>query len=164
MTICRKGTKIFSEESSRAFYEMGNKELIELRQTSATLQCPSCLKHVPEGLNMCRCGVWLRPNQSTMERTKQAFAALKTPHYRASVIISRGKKSDHNPWQMDHQKAMDAKGVVQKRGKYTSRLDRWQLDEEDRASQLAIGWTETHVRYLDHITEIDISYNAPYRQ
>ena len=27
-------------------------ELIELRRTSATIQCSSCLKHVPEGLNM----------------------------------------------------------------------------------------------------------------
>ena len=33
-----KGFMIFSEESSRAFYEMDNMELIELRQTSATIQ------------------------------------------------------------------------------------------------------------------------------
>ena len=33
-----KGNVIFSEESSRAIYEMGNMELIELRQTSATIQ------------------------------------------------------------------------------------------------------------------------------
>ena len=45
-----KGNVIFSEESSRAVYEMGNMELIELRQTSATIQCPSCPRHVPEGL------------------------------------------------------------------------------------------------------------------
>ena len=57
---------------------------------------------------MCQCGVWLRPNQSTMDRIRTAFAALKTPYYRASVIISRGKKSGHNPWQQDHQKAMNA--------------------------------------------------------
>ena len=36
-----------SEESSHAIYEMSNLELIELRQSSATIQCPSCLKHVP---------------------------------------------------------------------------------------------------------------------
>ena len=104
-----KGNMIFSEESSRAIHEMGNMELIELRQTLATIQCPSCLKHVPEGLNMCQCGVWLRPNQSTMDRIRTAFAALKTPCYSASVIISRGRKSGHNPWQQDHQKAMDAR-------------------------------------------------------
>ena len=48
-----RGNMIFSEESSRAIYELGNLELIELRQDSATIQCLSCLKHVPEGLNMC---------------------------------------------------------------------------------------------------------------
>ena len=42
-----KGNMIFSEESSHAIYEMGNMEWVELRQTSVTLQCPSCLKHLP---------------------------------------------------------------------------------------------------------------------
>ena len=53
-----KGKMIFSGESSRAIYEMGNMEFIELKQTSETIQCSSCLEHVPEGLNMCQCGVW----------------------------------------------------------------------------------------------------------
>ena len=65
-----KSDMIFSEESSRVIYEMGNLELIELRQTSAIFQSPPCLKHVPQGLNMCLCGVWLRPNQDTMDRIK----------------------------------------------------------------------------------------------
>ena len=56
----KKGDMIFNEESSRAIFEMGNVELIKLRQTSATIQCPSCLEHVPEGLNMCQCVVWFR--------------------------------------------------------------------------------------------------------
>ena len=66
-----KENMIFSEESCRGIYDMGNMELIELRQTSATFQCLSCLKHVPEGWNMCPCGVWLRPNLDTMDRIKQ---------------------------------------------------------------------------------------------
>ena len=49
VTICQKVNMIFSEEASRAVCEMGNTELIELKQTSATIQCPSCLKQVPEG-------------------------------------------------------------------------------------------------------------------
>ena len=48
-----KDGMIFSEESSRAIYEMGNVDLIELKQTSETAQCPSCLKHVFEGMTMC---------------------------------------------------------------------------------------------------------------
>ena len=46
------------------------------RQTSATIQCLCCLKRVPEGLNMCQCGVWLRPNQSTMDRIRTAFCSV----------------------------------------------------------------------------------------
>ena len=69
----------FSEESSRATYEMGNLELIELRQTSATVLCFSCLKDAPEGLNMCLCGVWLRPDQDTMDRIRAKFAAFLKP-------------------------------------------------------------------------------------
>ena len=53
---------------------------------------------------------------------------------------------------------------TQKEEKYTSILDRWHNDEVYRASQVAIGWTETYAKYLDYISEIDISYNATYRQ
>ena len=78
---------IFREETSRAINEMGNMELIELKQTSATMQCLSCLEHVPEGLNMCQCVVWLRPNQSTMVRIRAVFAALKREN-----LVKREKK------------------------------------------------------------------------
>ena len=155
---------IFSEESSRAIYERSNMELMELRQTSATIECLSCLKHVPEELNMCPCGVWLRPNQSTTDQIRAAFAALKTLHYRTTVILSRGRKSGHNQWKMDHQKAMDASRGATKRHEYTSLRDRWQNDEMYRASRLVHGWTEEWVKYLDYISKIDISHEAPYRQ
>ena len=153
-----------NEESSRAIYEMGNMELTELRQTSATIQCPSCLKHVPEGLGTCQCGVWLRPNQSTMDQVRTTFAALTSPHCRSSVIISREKQSGHNPWQQDHQKAMDAKRGVPKRGKHTSKLERWQNDDVYRASQLVHDWTGEWGKNLDNISKIYISHDAPHRQ
>ena len=92
-----KSNMIFSEELSRALHEMGNMNVIELRQTSATTRCPSCLKHVPEALNVCQCGVWLRPNQRTLDRIRTEFTAFETPYYRASVVISRGMNSGHNP-------------------------------------------------------------------
>ena len=129
----KKVDKILSEESSRVINEMGNLELIQLRQTSATIQCPSCLKHVPEGLNMCLCGVWLQPNQDTMDRIRAASSALKTSYYRTAVILSRGKRSGHNEWKMDHLKAMDAKRGAKKRGDHPSILSRWQNDEIYRA-------------------------------
>ena len=138
--------------------------LIELRRTSTTIQCLSCLKHVPVGLNMCPCGVWLWPNQSTMDRSRAAFAALKTPYYRSREILSWGRMSGRNQWQMDHQKAMDAMRAATKRHEYTSILDRWHNDEIYRASQLENGWTEEWVKYLDYISKIDVSHEAPYRQ
>ena len=144
-----KGNMIFSEESSRTFYDLGNMEWIELRQTSATAQCPSCLKHVPEGLNMCQCVVWLRPNQSTLDRITTAFAAFFTLYYRASIVISRGMKSGHNPWQQHNHKVMDAKRGATK---CTESLE------------LVHGWTDEWVKHLDCISEIDISHNALYRQ
>ena len=137
-------------------------ELIELRQTSATIQCPSCLKHVPEELNMCLCGVLLRPNQSTMDRIRTAFQDLETLYYSTTVILSRGRKVDHGrsiikePWMQEEGR--------QKRHEYTSILDRWQNDEIYRAFRLVHGWTEEWVKYLDYISKIDISHEAPYRQ
>ena len=49
-----KGNMIFSEESSRAIFEVGNVELIELKKTSETIQCLSCLKCVFETI----CKMW----------------------------------------------------------------------------------------------------------
>ena len=45
----KQGDMIYSEESSRVIHEMGNMELFELGQISKTIQCHSCLKHLPEG-------------------------------------------------------------------------------------------------------------------
>ena len=142
---------IFSEESSRAIYEMGNLELIELRQASSTIQCPSFLKHVPEGLNMCLCGFWLRPNQDVMNRIKARFEALTAPYYRATFQL-RGRKNGHNQWRKDHARAVDAKRGAMKRGDHPLILSTLQNDEIYRTSQVAIGWTETYVKYLDSIT------------
>ena len=137
---------------------MGNRKLIELKQISATIQCLSCLKHVPEGLNMCQCGVWHRPNQSTMDRIRTACAALKTPYYRASVSFQEESKVV-TTMATRSSKAINAKRRVLKRGK-----DRWQNDEVYRASQLVHCWTDEWVKYLDYISKIDISHDAPHRQ
>ena len=65
----KKGDMIFSKESSRVIYEMGSMELFELRQISATAQCHFCLKQVPEGLQFCGCGVCVRSDEATINRT-----------------------------------------------------------------------------------------------
>ena len=44
----KNGDMTFTKESSRVIYDTGNVELFELGQISMTVQCHSCLKHVPE--------------------------------------------------------------------------------------------------------------------
>ena len=63
----KKEEIIFSEESCRMIFEMGNLELFELRQTTDAVQCHSCLKYVPRGLKFCECGVCLRPDEETIQ-------------------------------------------------------------------------------------------------
>ena len=48
---------MFSEESRRIIHELGSIELHELGQTSSTIQCQSCYKHMPEGLRFRICGI-----------------------------------------------------------------------------------------------------------
>ena len=79
---------------------MGNMELKELRQYLGDYSVSFLLEaRTREGLNMCPCGVWLRPNQSTMDRIRAAMAVLRTPHHCTTVILSRGRKRGHNQWQ-----------------------------------------------------------------
>ena len=72
------------------------------------------------------------------------------------MVTTCGNKIIKKPW-------MQKRGVL-KRGKYTSFLDRWQNDEVYRASQLVHVWTDERVKYLDYISTIDVSHDAPYRQ
>ena len=83
-----KEKMVFSKESSRAVFEMGNVELIGSKKSS--IQCPSCLHHVFEGTLLCKCGKLMKPDQDVMNRIKEAFEILKAPHYRKSPISTRG--------------------------------------------------------------------------
>ena len=40
---------IYPEEMVEKIQDQGNVELVELRQTTTTIQCPSCWKHIPDG-------------------------------------------------------------------------------------------------------------------
>ena len=106
----------FTEDSSRTIHELGNIELHELGQRSRTVQCQSCLKHIPEGLIFCSCAICLRLDEEQMERIKARFEAVMVPHCLARVNYPRGKRHGEAPWQKDHCKARDAqrgkKGMV----------------------------------------------------
>ena len=147
---------MFSRESSRAIFEKGNVELIELKKSS--IQCPSCLHCVFGGTLLCNCGKLIKPDQDAMNRIQEAFEILKAPYYRTSPISTRGSKCSPNLWQQHHHKARDALWSATKgdRG-CTSIWDRWQNDETYRQSRLAHSWSDAWVRYLDHILYISLS-------
>ena len=69
-------------------HELCNIELYELGEISRTVQCHSCLKHIPEGLTFCSCGVCLRLDEETIPRINARFQALIVPCYFARVIVS----------------------------------------------------------------------------
>ena len=124
----KRGNMIFSEESRRAIYEMGNLELIELRQASATIQCLSCLKHVPE-IETCVCvSSGFDPIKIRWTESEQHLQCWNTVLSYSSNSVTR-KKHGHDQWQMDHAEAVDAKRGVRRRGNHASILSRWQNDE-----------------------------------
>ena len=74
-----------------------------------------------------------------------------------------GENTDTIIGNRDHAEAVDAKRGAKTRGNHPSILSRWQKDETNRASQVAIGWTETYVKYLDYISTVDIKHEALHR-
>ena len=80
-----KEKTVFSKESSRAVFEMGNVELIELKKSS--IQCPSCLPDVLEGTLLCKCGELMKPGQDVTNRIKDSFGIQKAPYHRTSPIF-----------------------------------------------------------------------------
>ena len=154
----RKSIK-FSEEFSRAIHELGNIELHELGQICRTDQCQSCLKHVPEGLIFCSCGICLRPDEEQIQWIKAPVEAIIVPYYLARVNYSRGNRHGEAQWQKDHSEARDARRGARRKN-HDSIVLRWQNDEMYRESQKVHGWTEDYCWYLDCLTKIDISHSA----
>ena len=144
---------VFSKESCRVIFEMGNVELIELMKSS--IQCSSCLHHVFDGTLLCKCGKLMKPDQDVMNWIEEAFEILKAPCYRTCMIVTRSGKCGPNPWQQNHHMARDALRSATKDEKtFTSIWDRWQNDD----------WSDAWVRYLDHIVHFNIHRNAPQPQ
>ena len=153
----------FDKKESQKIFEQGNIELHELGQISRTVQCNSCLKHLPDGLIFCECDMCLRPDSGTTDKLSIKFKAMIAPDYAAKMNCSRSKKHGEAQWQKDHWKAKDALRAAIKKGK-ESILQRWQEDEVYRESLAKHMWTESYRRYLDDISKIDISYTATYQQ
>ena len=154
-----KEKMVFSKEFSRAVFERGNVELIELKKSS--IQCPSCLHYVLEGTLICKCGKLMKRDQDVMNQNKEAFEILKAPYYRTSQIATRGSERGPKPWQQHHHKARDALRCATKGERaLTSIWDRWQNGEIYTKSQFPQNWSDAWVRYLDHIVHFNIYHNA----
>ena len=105
VTICRKGNMIFSEESSRAIYEMGNMELIELRQASATSSVFLAWNTYQRDWTCVYVASGFDPIKVRWTESEQHLQRWKLLTYRTSVSLCQEKRSSgHNQWQMDHQK------------------------------------------------------------
>ena len=150
----------FSEESCRTIHELGNIELYELGQTSRTVQCHSCLKHIPEGLTFCSCGVCFRLDEETIQRIKARFNALIVPYFLARVNHSRRQETRRSSVA---KRSLESNGCPKRAWKRNkdSIVIMWR---QYRNSQPAHGWTEEYCRYRDYLTTIDISDTAPWHQ
>ena len=146
----------FTRESSRPIHELGNIELRDLGQNSRTVQRQSWLKHTPERLIFCACGICLQLDEEQNQRIKSRFEAVTVPCYLARVNYSRVKRHGEAQWLREHWKAMDARRGARKND-HKSIVLRWQNDDKYRESKKRHGWTEELCRYLDLLTTIDIS-------
>ena len=82
----------FTEESSRIIHGLEDIELDELGQISRTIQCHSCLQHIPEGLTFCSCAFVFDWTKKQKKRIKARFQALIVFCHFARVNRSTGKK------------------------------------------------------------------------
>ena len=79
-----KDGMIFSEESSRAIFDMGNVELI-----LETTQCSSCLKHVFGGMTTRLCVKLPRPYKSSLGRIRAAPEAFQEDRNVVKILATR---------------------------------------------------------------------------
>ena len=126
---------MFSQESSQAIFEMGNVELIELK--NSRIQFPSCLHHALKGttnyLSMCQ--IYQTQPGDFSQSVRKAFDVIKTTYFRASHLTSKGHKHLHQLWKKHHHKAKDAlRGTRKDNRTCTSVWERWQNDATYRKS------------------------------
>ena len=128
----------FPEEEAEQIKMQGNMEWTDLRRTTRTVQCGSCLRHVLASwkVRMFSRGYKHGP-QKWQEDHRRAKKDLR------SVRNNAGKNKQN----------------------WTTILGRWNHDYVFRTDQSTLqGWTIEYVRYLDYIGQVDISYTAPKSQ
>ena len=146
------------------FYKWANVEFHEVRQRTATMQCPQCSSYLEEGFPFCKCGAGLKMDESTISRIRKRFQDVLGSSYFVLVTGNRGKKHGNEQYQVDHAKAQDTLRNVLKDRKYESILKSFQKDSRCRESQIPHGWDEAYWWYVDFMASIDISHKASHGQ
>ena len=82
---------MYTEEMANKNQDPGNVELVESRQTTTTIQCHACWKHISDEMIKCYCGFMVRLSPSMMEEIQERFRKLCRPQWRG-VFTSRGQK------------------------------------------------------------------------
>ena len=98
------GDLTFSEDPRPIIYDTGNVELFELGNATATVQCQSCFKHVPEAMIFCECGYCLRPNKDVINKINAMFKTLFAAYHLLRVKKnSRGENMESNQSEGRHE-------------------------------------------------------------
>ena len=97
------------------------------------------------------------------EKIGTQFEFVSVPYYLVRFDYSRGAKYGQSQWQYDHWKARDPKRGAT-RHKHDSIELRWKRADKYRASQTFHRWPGEYSRYIDHLTTIDISFVATWKQ
>ena len=137
----------FSDDSKAMIREMGNVELFEFCETIPKVQCSECLLYWNQGVIYCTCGHFLVESESSPNLNEWRLDALSFPHYVIKKRRHHGARHSKTEAQKEPFVAHDAWNRCIKKN-YDGIHDRFQLDPENRDSQLKIVWTEEKVHRI----------------
>ena len=144
---------IQSEQAAKEIYEAGNCELHEIQQRTNEVQCQRCYSYIEAGFQICPCRGKVNMSEEMLSSTRQKFMQLIADAY-MPFQMARGAEHGVQPWQKHHFLAKEFMRKINKKGTYSSILDRFQNDEVFHASQLQHNWTKEWCEYLDYIRTI----------
>ena len=155
----------FSNHSKAMIREIGNVELFELCETIPKVQCSQCLLYWNQGVIYCTRGHLLVESESSQKFHKLRLDALSIPHYVIKKERPHGARHGKTEAWKQYHIALNAwkrcrKRVEGQEEHYEGLHDRFFFfrDQENRDSQLKIGWTEQKCIEMDKLAQEDHSY------
>ena len=133
---------ILNEKAAKKIHEAGNCKLHEVQQGTM-----STLLFIHRGV--CPCRGKLKMSEEMLSSIGQTFKQLIADAY-MTFQGTRGAKHGVQPWRKHHFLAKEFMRKINKKGIYTSILDRFQNDEVFHASQLQDNWTKEWCEYLEN--------------